>query len=514
MIVYFTKQDKKELERIEKEYDRKIADVQAKIERLRPSDQGPEGPTSATVGTPEAEEMDRQYKKWLSEGSQEWREAREEESRLMMEKSEAFHTFSRSVELREFAKLGGDREKIIESARSQATDLIKNRYDLFKEATKKGEPGERFSYRFMRVEGLKYWLDRETTISDLKECLTMHYEALRHDQEAIKALDKIILEAVESPLVSSEKGILGGFYTIQGDGAEIAVRSSRPTDYISPIDKVSNKAWEGVLNSTDLVGVEVIKKTKSRKPIYTMVSIDHSELEGVQINGRRELTPFDREVHDAIVTLLIEGGNQYITVNMIYQTMTGKSSAHCSPKQAEAISDSITKLMFSHAIIDATQEATVDKRISRARYDSNLLNAKRLTVSINGTTTEAIQVLATPILYDYANQKNQIGRFDMKLLDSPLNKNEETIILEGYLRRRVDTIKKGSLAPTILYETIYKQLDITAGSQASYNNKTKKIRDNVKRLLDFWKKEGFIKGYVENVHKNEKNKVVSITIRY
>ena len=170
--------------------------------------------------------------------------------------------------------------------------------------------------------------------------------------------------------------------------------------------------------------------------------------------------------------------------------------------------------MFSHAIIDATQEATVDKRISRARYDSNLLNAKRLTVSINGTTTEAIQVLATPILYDYANQKNQIGRFDMKLLDSPLNKNEETIILEGYLRRRVDTIKKGSLAPTILYETIYKQLDITAGSQASYNNKTKKIRDNVKRLLDFWKKEGFIKGYVENVHKNEKNKVVSITIRY
>ena len=64
----------------------------------------------------------------------------------------------------------------------------------------------------------------------------MHYESLRHDQEAIKALDKIILEAVESPLVSSEKGILGGFYTIQGDGAEIAVRSSRPTDYISPID--------------------------------------------------------------------------------------------------------------------------------------------------------------------------------------------------------------------------------------------------------------------------------------
>ena len=96
--------------------------------------------------------------------------------------------------------------------------------------------------------------------------------------------------------------------------------------------------------------------------------------------------------------------------------------------------------MFSHAVIDASQEAQL-RGLDKARYDSNLLNAKRLTVSANGQTTEAIKILDTPILYDYAERRNQIGRFDVKLLDSPVNKTEENIVLDGYLRRRIDASK-------------------------------------------------------------------------
>ena len=242
--------------------------------------------------------------------------------------------------------------------------------------------------------------------------------------------------------------------------------------------------------------------------------IDIAELEGIKINGRRELTAFDREVHDAIITLFVEGGNVLITVNMIYQMMTGKKDAHCSPKQAQAISDSITKLMFSHAIIDASQEAKL-RGLDKAKYDSNLLNAKRLTVSANGQTVEAIKMLDTPILYDYAERRNQIGRVEAKLLDSPVNKTEENIVLDGYLRRRILGMKGSSkLSPTIKYDTIYKQLEISAGSESSLRNKKMKIRNNVKKILDFYKEEGFIKGYVENSRKAEKNKIDSVTIRY
>ena len=564
MIVKLTAQDKKQIERLHSEYAKKITEIEALIEKLAPTKdfdeekereiqsrrpKMPEPIDFTEDGTPiysqESlkpynaeqkkinEELDQLFEEWLDSGKPGFREARKERSRLISEQGDAINALFKQIERREFSKLGGDRDKIIQSAREQVKLLIDNRFDSYQRriATQRDEDGEPlsgFSARDLRVDGEKIYLDTATIIQDCKRSLlTLHYEALSHDQEAIREIDDIILEIVtDSQKTSSDKGVLGAmieftdrtpvdFAFTDEERKELAeVKVSYPASYITPIDKVSNKAFEGVLNSSEPIGVEVVKKAKSRKPIYTLVSIDIAELEGVKINGRRELTAFDREVHDAIITLYVEGGNTYITVNMIYQMMTGKRGAHCSSKQAQAISDAITKLMFSHAVIDASQEAQL-RGLDKARYDSNLLNAKRLTVSANGQTTEAIKILDTPILYDYAERRNQIGRFDVKLLDSPVNKTEENIVLDGYLRRRILSMKGSSkLSPTIKYDTVYKQLEITAGSESSLRNKKMKVRNTVKKLLDFYKKEGFIKGYVENAHKSEKNKIDSVTVRY
>ena len=103
----------------------------------------------------------------------------------------------------------------------------------------------------------------------------------------------------------------------------------------------------------------------------------------------------------------------------------------------------------------------------------------------------------------------------VKLLNSPVNKNEETIALQGYLYRRILSMKGSSkLSPTIKYDTVYKQLEITASSDGALRKKKLKVRETVKKILDYWKKEGFILGYVENAHKPEKGKIDSITIRY
>ena len=564
MIVKLTAQDKKQIERLHSEYAKKIAETETLIEKLAPAQdfdeekereiqsrrpKMPEPIDFTEDGTPiysqESlkpynaeqkkinEELDQLFEAWLDSGKPGFREARKERSRLISEQGDAINALFKQIERREFSKLGGDRDKIIQSAREQVKLLIDNRFDSYQRriATQRDEDGEPlsgFSARDLRVDGEKIYLDTATIIQDCKRSLlTLHYEALSHDQEAIREIDDIILEIVtDSQKTSSDKGVLGAmieftdrtpvdFAFTDEERKELAeVKVSYPASYITPIDKVSNKAFEGVLNSSEPIGVEVVKKAKSRKPIYTLVSIDIAELEGVKINGRRELTAFDREVHDAIITLYVEGGNTYITVNMIYQMMTGKRGAHCSSKQAQAISDAITKLMFSHAVIDASQEAQL-RGLDKARYDSNLLNAKRLTVSANGQTTEAIKILDTPILYDYAERRNQIGRFDVKLLDSPVNKTEENIVLDGYLRRRILSMKGSSkLSPTIKYDTVYKQLEITAGSESSLRNKKMKVRNTVKKLLDFYKKGGFIKGYVENAHKSEKNKIDSVTVRY
>lgn len=289
------------------------------------------------------------------------------------------------------------------------------------------------------------------------------------------------------------------------------IRTRRPTTFITPVDKVSNKAFEGGLLYSPKPLAVALEKRGSKKPISTMVSLDFDEIEkkGVQIGSRKELTTYDREVHDAITTLSIEGGNEYITGQMIYQTMVGDTNAKLNPKQAETISNSITKLMYSKLRIDATEEARAFG-FETFKYDGYVVPAERVTASINGTVVECVHLFRTPPLYEYASRKNQIGRVDIKLLNSPINKSEEVITLQGYLTRRVLAMKNGRLSPTIIYDTIYKQLEVSAASDGALRKKKAKVREQAKKILDYWKTQRFISGYSEN---NRGQEIYSVTVR-
>lgn len=559
MIVKLTAQDKKQIERLHSDYAKKIAEAEALIEKLAPAQdfdeekereiqsRRPKMPDPIRYdddGTPiyseESlkpynaemkkinEELDQLFEAWLDSGKPGFREARKERSRLISEQGDAINALFKQIERREFSKLGGDRAKIIQSARDQVKLLIDNRFNSYQEKirTHKNEDGDLisgFSARDLRVDGEKIYLDQATIIDDCKRSLlALHYEALSHDQEAIREIDDIVLTIVtDSPKTSSDKGVLGAMIKFDLSEEEkiedVQIRTSRPETMLVPTSKLVNEAFLGDLYPGTGKKVNVQKKSLMKKsPVYTLISIDIEEMksQGVTIQGRRELRPYDQEVHDAITSQYVEGGNEYITDSMIFDTISGKEGATLNPKQREAISNAITKLMFSHVKIDASEEAK-KFGLEKFVYDGYLLPAERVTVSLNGTITECIHLFRTPPLYDYAEKRKQIGRMSVKLLNSPVNKNEETIALQGYLYRRILSMKGSSkLSPTIKYDTVYKQLEITASSDGALRKKKLKVRETVKKILDYWKKEGFILGYVENAHKPEKGKIDSITIRY
>lgn len=292
---------------------------------------------------------------------------------------------------------------------------------------------------------------------------------------------------------------------------ELSVTTITPKEHLSTVDKLSGKAFDvenDVLYTKKLIAVGV-ERRGSKKEINTLLSMSFDELEkaGVIIDAKK-LTPFDREVHDAITTLFVEGGNDVMSVEMIYRTMIGKPKARLAPKQAEAITQSITKMMHTLITIDASQEAKA-YGFDNLKYKGNLLYAEMAIASINNNVIEALHVIKEPVLYTYANRTNRIGRVDMKLLDSPINKNEETIILQGYLYRRILAMQHGQ-NKSIVYDTVYKQLSIDAPSAAALRKKKADVRSKVKTLLDYWKKEKFIAGYVENKRGQE---MYSVTIR-
>lgn len=340
-------------------------------------------------------------------------------------------------------------------------------------------------------------------------------------QELIKAVAETLIAIDEAPDVIKDGSPVG---KVTANDIEQALNKFRafeqkpiysittrkPGSFLSPVDKVSNKAFEGMLNSNTPLALAMEKKG-SKKPITTMVSINFDDMQGVTIRGRKELTPYDREVHDAIVTLFVEGGNDIITLQMIYRTITGDPNARLTAKQAEAISNSITKLMYSNITIDATDELKAYYGVDDFKYNGYLLTIERVIATVNNNVLDAIHILRLPILYEYANYKNQIGRVDIKLLNTPVNKSEEVITLQNYLMRRVLSIKGSSkLSPTIVYDTVYERLEVDAPTQGALRKKKAGVRKNIKSILDYWKKEGFIIAYTENKRGQE---VYSVTIQ-
>lgn len=563
MIVTFTKKEQAQLNELEDHYFKLLEESEAEMGRLRSDDLDPDGSVEEAINakrlpepielmpqplwydkkdmpiysiealekyyaTPEYQayeaakdaankEMDDYYNEWEKAGSDTWREARRRYYELMDDLSTERRKLYRQFELRQFSELKGSPEAIIKNAKEQVELMIKNRYECAKEAQKNGDV---CWYAFIRVdEKYNIYVDGESCIEDSRSLLHLHYDFFKDDTEKTTLIKGMVIDIIANSPYVSNSGRRGAWLNPkpqQGstERKKITNFTTRsPKNWITPVDKVSSKAFdgEGTLYNTKLVGVDISSR-KTKKEILSMVSLDFDD-KAVQIIGKRELTPYDREIHDALVTLYVDGENEYITPQMIYRAITGNANAKLNPKQQETISNSLNKLMYSRLVVKASKEECEAYGFKSFKYEGAVINAEKVTAVLqNQEVKEVYHLLKDPVLYTYAAKKKQIGRLDIKLLNSPVNKTEENITLQSYLYRRILAIKVSEkLSPTILYDTVYKQIDIQAASNASLRNKKTKVRKAIKSILDYWKQNGFIKGYTENSRKTE---IVSVTIRY
>lgn len=464
-----------------------------------------------------------------SKDSEEYQKATREATRLEDERQQAFTELYKQVELKHFKAISGSADSIIQNAKEQTEAIINNLYQTMLElyGRLKGDEKSPSGSLVIPIQNIienektnlsagveqgGIILNATQTLAMIRSELHLHFKALKNDKEALAVINDYIIAAVtNSPYIAKYDATAPPEEDMQDLGfTEATVKTFYPVNFLTPTDKVSNLAFSNELTGGQIKELAMERRGR-KKQITTLASIDFEKLDGsVQIKGRRELTAYDREVHDAIITLFVDGGNEYITPQMIYQVMTGNPDAYLEKKQAEAISESITKCMYSRLIIDASEEAK-EYGFDSFKYDGNLISGERVTATLNGTVAECLRILRPPVLYEYANKKNHIGRFDIKLLNSPINKTEEIITLQGYLYRRILSMKGSSnLSKNIVYDTVYNQIEVTAASDGALRKKKSKVRDQVKRVLDYWKQENFIAGYVEN---KRGKRIYSVTIR-
>lgn len=291
----------------------------------------------------------------------------------------------------------------------------------------------------------------------------------------------------------------------QGSKKNESVTTYRPSEFLKTGDRISNDIVKGFREGQAVY--KASKKTdQGMEPIVTRVSFAYKNVDifAPRDGDDKGFTSLDKEVHDAVVSLYA-AGNKVFSPAMVYRTMAGKvDSAFVPQEKLREVTASIYKCMSSIITIDASEEASVYGL--DAMYSQNLIYAKAVTLKTKGWEVNAFMLIDEPVLYKYAQLKRQVFSVPLRVLDTPPSKTNDVIVLQGYLVRVVEVLRRSvrsKAAGTILYSSLYELLDC----QNATKQKLLRIRGHVKAILDYWVEIGYIAGYRETVKDRAKYSV-------
>ena len=270
-----------------------------------------------------------------------------------------------------------------------------------------------------------------------------------------------------------------------------------PQKHVMPNNKLANSLTKDII---DAGAIDLVVSGRGKTEITTRCILSY-EGDNVKLSGRQPCTEYDRNVADAVTSLFLYGDPSHIiTPATVYRAMIHSTGTETpSPQTLGAVTRSLDKGRFVRVQIDCTQEllrrnASLNgEQITGGKVDTYLLPLEKIEVMAGGKKVTAYKILKTPVLYDYAKLTKQVLTVPAKLLDVPNASNtEQRISIKGYLLRRI-TVMKGKTAQSnrILFEKIWD----AAGKPDPSPKEAQRIREYTFTVLDYWKKERYIKGY-------------------
>ncbi len=235
------------------------------------------------------------------------------------------------------------------------------------------------------------------------------------------------------------------------------------------------------------------------------------------------INEYERAIYNAIASHYIEK-NKVITPAMIYRTLTGKikTKANPSPEQKAKISKAIEKFGLMRAEINVTDELIERKLIKKnEKYtlNQNLISYTKISKSITTSSGEEIEVddyyllNDTPILYKYANMIRQVYTIPIEVLNVPVSMNELSISIKNILIRRIEMasnqLNKKTNFNILDLKNLYDELDIDKKNK----DKTRKVRNIITKMLDYWKSISYIKDY-QYVYKKKEISTLNLIVNY
>lgn len=299
--------------------------------------------------------------------------------------------------------------------------------------------------------------------------------------------------------------------TVKLEPEVVSISSELPAKVYKSNDKISNSL-------PDLMGQGPqdlrIEGRDSPYEITTRVTLSWESLQSISkdlqmLTEDQRFSLFDRSVFDAVCSLFYSG-TVYFTASTVFKTMTGKGpEAKVTESQKKAVTESIEKCRYCNITVDFSQESTYYPELKNiggdqaasASFSENLLNLRRMTIVVNGKKVEGWKILSKPMLFAYSLSKKQIMSFSSHLLNSPVSKKEDIIVIQDYLLRRIQQMRRRKQLTKrsdriILMDTIYKVADIPKEfSLKVRQNKKRRLRDTITEILKYWEEMEFISGF-------------------
>ena len=212
---------------------------------------------------------------------------------------------------------------------------------------------------------------------------------------------------------------------------------------------------------------------------------------------------FDRkfdETHELILNSLYSfyrAENILFTSRNILQHIFGNVADHFQSELVEIIEQHLDELKYMRISMDLKDKFGNDAHIYRpVELEESLLDVSILKMKSakNSKIVKVYRINRLSPIFKYAEKLKQITSWQTELMKVPVRKTIQNALLCSYLLVKISLVKNSKNKYKnngILFTTIHEDLNLDVDNR----NKIKNIRDNIRKMFDYWLKIGLIKSY-------------------
>ena len=218
---------------------------------------------------------------------------------------------------------------------------------------------------------------------------------------------------------------------------------------------------------------------------------------------------FDRkfdETHELILNSIYSfyrAENILFTSRNILQHIFGNVADHFQSELVEIIEQHLDELKYMRISMDLKDNFgnNAHIKIHGEKYRPVELEESLLDVSIlkmksakNSKIIKVYRINRLSPIFKYAEKLKQITSWQTELMKVPVRKTIQNALLCSYLLVKISLVKNSKNKYKnngILFTTIHEDLNLDVDNR----NKVKNIRDNIRKMFNYWIKIGLIKSY-------------------